>query len=117
MCWGPTLRAVRTRTIQARRVTAASWRLGRHDLGLRVGDELAVAHRRVCDGEFEDAVEEHAAAAGSASVEPKDELIEVALQMRVLDRALVRAQQPALRQGAIRCTAGSNCPGSSPPAR
>jgi hypothetical protein len=50
-------------------------------------------------GELEDAVEDHAPTAGVAAVEAEGELVEVALQMGLVDRALVSAQQPPLRQG------------------
>ena len=45
-------------------------------LRLGVGDQVAVAHWSVGDGQFEHAVEDQAAAARSASVEAEDELIE-----------------------------------------
>ncbi len=85
-----------SRTVHARRMAASSWRPGRDLLRLRVGDQLAVAHRLVGDGEFEHPVEEHASAARAASVEPEDELVEVALvevalQVRLVDRTLMRA--------------------------
>ena len=52
----------------------------------------------MCDGEFQHAVEDHAPAARSASVEAEDELVEVALQVRLVDRALMGAEQPSLGQ-------------------
>ena len=87
-----------SRTVHARRVAASSWRPGRDSLQLRVGYQFAVAHRLVGDGEFEYLVEDHASAARAASVEPEDELVEVALQVRLVDRTLMRAQQPPLDQ-------------------
>ena len=80
-------------------MAAASGWDGSDCLGLRVHDEVAVAHWGVADGEFEDAVEDHPAVAGSSAVEAEGELVEVALQVRRLDRALVGAQQPPLGQG------------------
>src|SRR2546430_1809724 len=68
-------------------------------LGLGVSDQVPVPHRMVADGELEHAVEDQAPAAGPAPVEAEAELVQVALQVRVLDRALVGAQQPALGQG------------------
>jgi len=59
-----------------------SGRRGRRQFRLWIGDQVAVAHRSVCDREFKDAIEDHASAARSASVEAKDELIEIALQVR-----------------------------------
>ena len=53
----------RSRAVQARRVTAASGRHGLDLLGPGVDDEVAVADGRVPDGQLEDAVEHHAAAA------------------------------------------------------
>ncbi len=52
----------------------------------------------VAGGEFEHAVEQQPAAAGTAAVEAERELVEVAGQVRLVDRALVGAQQPALGQ-------------------
>src|SRR5215470_13468651 len=68
-------------------------------LALGVSDQVPVAHRIVADGEFEHAVQDQAPAAGPAPVEAEAELVQVALQVLVLDRALVGAQQPALGQG------------------
>jgi hypothetical protein len=53
----------------------------------------------VADGELEHAVEDQAPAAGPAPVEAEAEFVQVALQVLVLDRALMGAQQPALGQG------------------
>src|SRR5450759_841320 len=53
----------RSRAVQARRVTAASGRHWLDLLGPGVDDEVAVADGRVPDGQLEDAVEHHAAAA------------------------------------------------------
>jgi hypothetical protein len=52
----------------------------------------------VADGEFEQAVEDQPSAAGPAPVEAEAELVQVALQVRVVNRALMGAQQPALGQ-------------------
>ena len=68
-------------------------------LGLGVEDEVAVADGFVANGELEDPVEDQASAAGGAAVEAEHELVEVALQVRLVDRALVGAEQPAFRQG------------------
>src|SRR5664279_732512 len=107
----------RSRAVQARLVaTASRWdRLG--PVGLRVDDEVAVADRLVPDGELEDAVEHHAAAVRSAAVEAEGELVEVALQVGLVDRALVGAQQPALGEGGDAVYPGRSAPGSSPRAR
>src|SRR5215470_16312803 len=87
------------RALDARRMPPLAGRLGWLCLGLWVSDQVPVAHRIVADGELEHAVEDQAPAAGSAPVEAEAELVQVALQVRVLDRALVGAQQPALGQG------------------
>ncbi len=73
-------------------------RCGRRVFRLRVGDQVAVAHRSVAVGEFEHPVEDHASAAGSAWVEAEDELVDVTLQVRLVDRTLIFAQQPPLDQ-------------------
>jgi hypothetical protein len=48
--------------------------------------------------QLEQPVEHQAAASRAAPVEPEYELVQVALQVRLLDRALVGAQQPSLGQ-------------------
>jgi hypothetical protein len=68
----------------------------RDPLGARVDDDVPVAHRPVGDGELEDAVDHEPAAAGGAAVEAEHELVEVGLQVRLVDRSLVGAEQPAL---------------------
>lgn len=100
--------------IHARRMTPRHGRPGRRALRLWVHDQVAVAHRVVSDGEFEYAVEDHPAAAGPAAVEAKHELVEVALQMRLLDRALMGSQQPSLRQGGNAVDAGQQLAGVVP---
>jgi hypothetical protein len=52
----------------------------------------------VCDGELQHPVEDHASAARPTSVEAEDELVEVTLQVRLVDRTLVGAEQPSLGQ-------------------
>ena len=89
----------RSWAVQARWMAAACGRDGSDRLGLRVRDEVAVAHRGVADGEFENPVEDQAPAAGGAAVEAEYELVEVALQVCLVDRALVGAQQPPLGEG------------------
>ena len=66
---------------------------------LGLSDQVPVPHWIVADGELEYAVEDQAPAAGPAPVEAEAEFVQVALQVLVLDRALVGAQQPALGQG------------------
>ena len=75
------------------RTSPAGWGLA---LRLRVDDEVPVADRLVPHGEPEDAVEDEPPAAGGAAVEAEHELVEVALQVRLVDRALVGAEQPSL---------------------
>jgi len=64
-------------------------------LGLGDDDELAAADRLVADSELEETVEHEPAAAGAAPVEAEDEFVQVRLQVRVVDRTLVCAEQPA----------------------
>jgi len=56
-------------------------RPGPHDLGLEDGDQVAVAHRLVADGEFQHAVEQQPTGAGATPVEAEDELVQVRLQV------------------------------------
>ena len=67
-------------------------------LGPRVDDQVAIAHRVVGDSELKHAVEDHPPASGRAPVEPEHELVEVALEMTVINAALMGAKQPPLRQ-------------------
>jgi len=60
----------------------------------------------VAHGQFEQAIEDQAAAARAAAVEAEDELVEVAGQVGLVDGALVGAQQPALGQGGDAVHAG-----------
>ena len=46
----------------------------------------------MADGEFEHPVEDKASAAGGAAVEAEHELVEVALKVCLVDRALVVAE-------------------------
>ncbi len=72
--------------VQARWVAAGPGRNGPGGLGLRVDDQVAVAHRTMPDGEFEDAVEDHASAGRAAAVEAEGEFVQVALQASAGDR-------------------------------
>ena len=77
---------------------ASRWR-GRRDLPWPLaGDDVAVAHRIMAGSEFQQSVEDEPAASRAAPVEAEHELVQVALQMRFLDRALVSAQKPPLGQ-------------------
>ena len=90
--------ALRWRAFQARRVSACHWR-GRRDLPRPLaGDDVVVAHRVVADGELEHPVEDQPAASRAAAVEAEHELVQVALQVRLVDRTLVGAEQPPLGQ-------------------
>jgi hypothetical protein len=76
----------RSGALDARRVAPlARWR-GWFRLGLRVCDQVAVAHRLVAGSELEQAVEDQPPAAGPAPVEAEAELVEVCLQVCVIDR-------------------------------
>ncbi len=61
-------------------------------------DNVCAAHRRVPNGELEHSVEHHASAAGVMPIEAEHELVEVVVQMRVVDRAVVGAENPPLGQ-------------------
>ena len=67
-------------------------------LGARVDDQVAVANRFVVDGELKDAVKHEPPAARRAAVEAEHELVQVSLQVRLVDRALVGAEQPPFGQ-------------------
>ena len=110
-------RALGWRPLQARRMPVPCWRVRRDLPRLPAGGDVAVARRIVTGGELEQPVEDQPAAPRAAPVESEHELVQVALQVCFLDRALVGAQQPRLASEATRCTAGSSSPGSSPRAR
>src|ERR1019366_2760702 len=103
-----------SRAVDARRVASSAGRCGWRCLGLRVGDQVAVAHWVVGDGELEHAVEDQSPAAGPAPVEAEREFVEVALQVLLVDRALVGAQQPALGQGGHAVHSGQQLAGVVP---
>jgi hypothetical protein len=60
----------------------------------------------VSGAELKDAVEEQAAAPRAATVEAEHELVQVAIQVGYLDRALVGAEHPSLDQGGEPVDAG-----------
>ena len=86
--------ALRWRALQARWMSARGW-WGRRDL-LRAlaGHDVAVAHPGAADSELEHPVEDQPAASRAAAIETKHELVQVALQMCLVDRALMGAQKP-----------------------
>ena len=53
----------------------------------------------MADCELEHTVEDESPASGTAPVEPEDELVEVAGEMRATDRSLVGPEEPAFREG------------------
>ena len=77
-----------------------------HRLRLRVGDKAAIAHRIVSDGEFEQSVEHETAAARIATIKTEDELVEITLEMRVIDSALMGTEVPPLEKGRNAVDAG-----------
>jgi hypothetical protein len=79
-------------------MAAGTWGLAGPPFWLRLGDQVAVAHGVVVDGELEYTVEQRAATARAAAVEAEHELVEVVGQVGVVDGALMGAQQPLLGQ-------------------
>src|SRR3954453_8493805 len=77
-------RSSRGWAVQGRGLAAVAGRLPLAGSGPGVEHEVPVAHGLVGDGQFEDAVEEQAAASRAAAVEPEDELVEVVGQVRVV---------------------------------
>src|ERR1035437_9676268 len=63
--------------VQGRRMAAGTWGLAGPLFWLRLGDQVAVAHGVVVDGELKDPVEQQAAAARVAAVEAGHEMVEV----------------------------------------
>jgi hypothetical protein len=60
--------------------------------------DVCVAYGSVPNSQLEHSVEHHSPAAGVAPVEAEHEFVEVIVQMGVLDRALVSAENPPLGQ-------------------
>jgi hypothetical protein len=83
-------------------------------LGPWVDDQVAIAHRVVADSELKHAVEDHPPASGRSPVEPEHELVEVALEMTVINAALMGAEQPPLGQGSNPVHAGQQPAGVLP---
>src|SRR5450756_391015 len=70
-------------------------------------DQLGVCGRwHVQDAAVQDATEDEPTTAGAASVEAERELLQVGLQVGRSDRALMRAQDPALQKGGDAVHAG-----------
>jgi hypothetical protein len=65
-------------------------------LGPRVQYQVALADGIMRDREFEHAVEDHAAAARASAIDAIEELVEEALEVRLLHAPLLGAKQPAL---------------------
>lgn len=61
-------------------------------------NKLPVADGIMLDVKFQNAQEQEPPATGSPSIEPKHEFVQVAVKLRRLDRALMRAKQPPLDQ-------------------
>src|SRR5215831_18985267 len=66
-----------------------------HAETLPAGDQAFVRHGPNRHGLLHEAIEQLATVLGSASIEPERELVEVEVEMRGGDRALVGTQQPA----------------------
>src|SRR6266568_1229585 len=90
--------ALRWRALQARWVSVRGRRGGRDLSWPLTGDDVVVAPRAVADGQFEHPVEDEPAALRAAAVDAEHELVQVALQMRLVDRALMGAEEPPLGQ-------------------
>ena len=78
--------------VQARRMTSGLRWGGRQESRPLAGNEFVVANRMVPHGELDHSVEDETSTARTPAVEAKDELVEVALQVRVLDGPLVSAE-------------------------
>jgi hypothetical protein len=104
-------RALRWRALQARWMSAGRWR----DLPWPLtGHDVVVAHWVVAGRELEHSVEDEPAASRAAAVEAEHELVQVALQMRLVDRALMGAQKPPLGQRRDAVNTGKELPGILP---
>ena len=85
-------------SVEARWVACSSRRNRWHGPGSTVGDEILVAHGFVRYSEFEHSVEEHSTTARATAVEAEGEFVEVACEVRAVNRALVGPKEPPLGQ-------------------
>ena len=74
------------------------WRHWRRLLRGRAGNELAIAHRVVVNGQLEHPVEEKPTTRRSPAIEPEGELVEVGRQVLGVHAALVGAEKPPVEQ-------------------
>ena len=74
------------------------WRHWGRLLRGRAGNELAIAHRVVVNGQPEHPVEEKPATRRSPAIEPEGELVEVGRQVLGVHAALVGAKKPPVEQ-------------------
>lgn len=94
-------------------MTGGIWRHWWNIAGAFVLNELPVADGIMLDGKFQNAQEQEPSAAGSPAIEPKREFVQVAVQVRRLDRALVPSSH-RLTSASTLWTPGRSAPGSSP---
>jgi hypothetical protein len=95
----PPPRAVLGRHLQTGRVPSSAWRLRWHCPWTLGGHEVLVSNRCMDDRKFQDTVEKHPSTAGVTTIEPEDELVEVAWQVGRIHGALVGTKYPAPGQG------------------
>jgi hypothetical protein len=95
----PPPRAVLGRDLQTGRVPSSAWRLRWHCPWTLGGHEVLVSNRCMDDRKFQDTVEKHPSTAGVTTIEPEDELVEVAWQVGRIHGALVGTKYPTLGQG------------------
>ena len=91
-------RSLRRRALQAVGMATPLGGHGWHLPRSSTGDELLIAQRLVDHGQLEHTIEQHAAAAGTAAVEAKHELVEVVAHVDTVGGPLMRSQQPPLGQ-------------------
>ena len=75
VCGGP---------LEAWWLAAPPWGKGRYSPGPAALNQVVVAYRCVRDSELKDSVEDHPATAGPPPVETKDELVQIAGQVRAI---------------------------------
>ena len=100
----PPPRAVLGRHLQTGRVPSSAWRLRWHCPWTLGGHEVLVSNRCMDDRKFQDTVEKHPSTAGVTTIEPEDELVEVAWQVGRISHSVRKPdRQPGPQVACLRC--------------
>ena len=90
------------------------WRRGWNLPWPLTDDDVAVTHGEMADGELEHPVEDQPSAAGVAAIEAEHEFVQIAVEVRLVRRPLVGAEQPPFGEGGDPVHAGQQFAGIFP---